>query len=119
VTRPLVENPSRHTLYTRGWRERNRERDRTNQRRWKAERRRKVIDHYGGACACCGEDIFEFLAIDHIGGGGTQHRNALQMRGDQIIGWLVKNGLPDGFRVLCHNCNMALGFYGRCPHGEE
>jgi hypothetical protein len=20
---------------------------------------------------------------------------------------------------LCHNCNMALGFYGYCPHYSE
>jgi hypothetical protein len=20
---------------------------------------------------------------------------------------------------LCHNCNMALGFYGHCPHEKE
>jgi hypothetical protein len=23
------------------------------------------------------------------------------------------------YRVLCHNCNMALGFYGYCPHHPE
>jgi hypothetical protein len=21
-----------------------------------------------------------------------------------------------GYRVLCHNCNLARGFYGYCPH---
>jgi hypothetical protein len=21
--------------------------------------------------------------------------------------------------VLCHNCNMARGFYGVCPHEKE
>ena len=26
------------------------------------------------------------------------------------------NSFPPGFRVLCHNCNQALGAYGYCPH---
>jgi hypothetical protein len=25
-------------------------------------------------------------------------------------------GYPPGFRVLCHNCNMAIGLFGVCPH---
>ncbi len=25
-------------------------------------------------------------------------------------------GYPTGFRVLCHNCNCALAYYGSCPH---
>jgi len=25
-------------------------------------------------------------------------------------------GYPTGFRVLCHNCNQAIGLYGYCPH---
>lgn len=35
--------------------------------------------------------------------------------------WLSKHGLPTGFRVLCHNCNSAHGYYGYCPHdvGEK
>jgi len=32
---------------------------------------------------------------------------------------LRRLGYPDGFRVLCHNCNMAYGFYKTCPHVRE
>jgi hypothetical protein len=78
-------------------------------------RRETVIAHYGGRCACCGETEFEFLAIDHTNGGGEQHRAEVG-QGSNMIGWLIDNGFPDGFRVLCHNCNQALGYYGRCPH---
>jgi hypothetical protein len=59
--------------------------------------------------------MMEFLAIDHIGGGGTKHRKSFG-RGSSLYRWLEKSGLPGGFRVLCHNCNMAIGFYGYCPH---
>ena len=82
-----------------------------------AQRRKDVINHYGGICICCGETIFEFLGIDHIDGGGIEHRKAIGMSGgSNFYGWIRKNNYPDGFQVLCHNCNMAKGFYGICPH---
>ena len=30
--------------------------------------------------------------------------------------WLKKNNFPDGFRVLCMNCNWAKSAFGICPH---
>lgn len=75
---------------------------------------------YGGAepkCACCGERHLAFLAIDHIGGGGNKHRKENNIgSGKGFYCWLRRNNFPQGFRVLCHNCNMAIGFYGSCPH---
>lgn len=85
----------------------------------RAFRRYQVLKHYCGGrepyCACCGESSLEFLAIDHIDGGGNKHR-ANMKRGTKMWQWLLKHGLPAGFRVLCHNCNLAIGFYGACPH---
>jgi len=75
--------------------------------------RNLCIQHYGPDCKCCGESRYEFLAIDHINGGGRKHRKVI---GGKLARWLVRNGLPEGFRILCHNCNMALGQYGFCPH---
>ena len=79
--------------------------------------RRAALDHYGNKCVCCGEWREEFLAIDHANGDGADHRK--EMNGNLIYRWLKKNGYPDGFRVLCHNCNSAMGFYGYCPHQRE
>jgi len=87
-------------------------------REFHLERRYRVLGHYGGVCACCGEERFEFLSIDHIKGGGTKHRAEIG-GGTNMVGWLLKEGLPEGYRVLCHNCNQAFGFYGRCPHQDE
>lgn len=67
-------------------------------------------------CVCCGVQYLEFLAIDHIDGGGTQHRK--ELKGASVYLWLRKNGYPDGFRVLCHSCNFAVRF-GPCPHERE
>lgn len=82
---------------------------------WHKKNRLLCIAHYSSGlnrCACCGESHAEFLAIDHINGGGHQHRKTI----GNFFRWLIRNGFPDGFRVLCHNCNMALAFNGYCPH---
>lgn len=80
-------------------------------------RRQKVIDHYGGICNCCGESRLEFLAVDHINGNGKKHREEIGSKGgNKIYIWLIQHNFPSGFQVLCHNCNMAKGFYGYCPH---
>ncbi len=82
--------------------------------------RRQVIAHYSDGtnqCACCGESQFEFLVIDHIDGGGGQHRKEQNLTGsNRLATWLIKNNYPEGFRILCHNCNMCRGAYGYCPH---
>lgn len=83
------------------------------------QRRRKVIEHYGGRCECCGVEQYEFLVLDHVNGGGSQHRKGTGMRGAGMIGWIIRNGYPDDFQVLCWNCNQARGYYGRCPHEAE
>jgi hypothetical protein len=84
-----------------------------------AERKRRikilVINQYSNGtnqCACCGEHSLEFLVIDHINGGGGRHRREVK----NLYPWLIGNGFPEGFRVLCHNCNFALGIFGFCPH---
>lgn len=60
------------------------------------------------------------MAIDHTQGGGKRHRAKLKTEGGRgFYHWLIKNGFPEGFRVLCHNCNNALGFYGYCPHSGK
>ena len=79
--------------------------------------RLEILKHYGGdppVCACCKEDLIEFLTIDHIDGGGNQHKLHEARKG--LYNWLKKNGFPSGYRVLCCNCNQSLGHYGYCPH---
>lgn len=90
-----------------------------NEYRSKAQRalRLEALAHYGGKCDCCEEARSEFLAIDHINGGGRKHRK--EIGAYHIEAWLKKEGWPQGFRVLCHNCNMAFGLYSRCPHEIE
>jgi len=79
--------------------------------------RKKVFDHYGYRCQCCGEATPEFLCIDHILGGGERHRKIIGS--GNLYKWLIQNKYPEGYQVLCHNCNMAKGSYGVCPHKIE
>ncbi len=78
--------------------------------------RQSVITMYGGQCACCGENENAFLALDHINGDGQKHRSE---RGSYGV---LKDALgsydSSRFRILCHNCNMAMGLYGACPHNK-
>ena len=30
--------------------------------------------------------------------------------------WLKNHNYPEGFQVLCYNCNLPKGVYGVCPH---
>lgn len=86
-------------------------------RKWSRVRSASIIKHYGGKCACCGESRREFLALDHIGGGGNKHRKSLKTNGGgTFYAYLHARGYPHGYRVLCHNCNQARGSYGYCPH---
>jgi hypothetical protein len=68
-------------------------------------------------CECCGENDKDVLTMDHIEGGGTKHREEENI-GD-LYQWIKNNNYPDGFRILCRNCNQSLGHRGYCPHVEE
>lgn len=87
--------------------EKSREISRNKQRKL----RQMVLEKYGGKCACCGITIIEFLTIDHIDG-----KNKHIKSNSNICQMLKKNNYPNGFRVLCYNCNCALGHFGYCPH---
>jgi hypothetical protein len=78
--------------------------------------REEVVRHYGGKCQCCGESEIVFLAIDHIEGGGHNHRKELGFSGMRFYFWVRKNGYPKNLRILCHNCNQATSWGRKCPH---
>lgn len=94
----------------------------------RAKRKKRILEHYGGICACCGEKELIFLAIDHINGGGNEHRrqignnpgNRCGSSSTQFYKWIEKNDFPDFLQILCHNCNMGKHLNnGVCPHKTE
>ena len=58
--------------------------------------------------------------LEHPNLDGAQHRRELavkNIRGNSIYRLLKKTEYPKGYRVLCFNCNWAIGHYDRvCPH---
>ena len=83
----------------------------------------EVLNHYTNGnirCQCpsgqCTETHEEFMTIDHINGGGNQHRKSIKRNGIAFYRWLKQNDYPLDFRVLCMNCNHSLGMRGYCPH---
>lgn len=78
--------------------------------------RNQILDHYGRACACCGEVIEDFLTLDHKNNDGAEHRR--QIGGiSQTYSWVVRNNFPPEFQILCANCQMGKAKNdGVCPH---
>lgn len=92
----------------------------------RTELRRRVLEHYSFGqvqCACCTERTMDFLTIDHINGGGNAHRKSLfggrEQAGPNFYAWLIKNAFPEGYQVLCMNCNFSKGKWGMCVHKKE
>lgn len=85
-----------------------------------ARLRQDMLDHYGHRCACCGIDTSDiFLSLDHISGGGADHRRTLKMNGGaQFHKWLRDNDYPSGYQILCWSCNGAKRQRPACPHLE-
>jgi hypothetical protein len=78
-------------------------------RKWRrasyAKARYEAIYHYSNGtlkCAVCGDRHYEFLEIDHINGGGKEHKRKIN---STIFQWVRQNNYPDGYQVLCSNCN--------------
>lgn len=103
----------------RGTYAKNKEHYQKKAREQRQRNRRLCIEYYSKGkmvCACCNESEYLFLTIDHINGGGLEHRK--QIGAGNLYSWLKVNNFPLGFRVLCYNCNQVRGHYGKCPHQE-
>ena len=112
-------NRDKCNQYTKKWQQDNRVRYNQSQRESNHRFKDEVINEYGGKCVCCGETRKEFLSIDHIDGDGSKHRKEIGARtSDEFYRWLKQNNYPEGFQVLCFNCNCGKGSYSVCPHKE-
>lgn len=61
----------------------------------------------------------EFLTIDHVNGKGNEHRKLLfkhNVGGVHMYRWLKRNNYPEGYTILCMNCNWAQRYGNICPH---
>lgn len=92
-------------------------RRRSSYNRWRMQNKHMVLWHYSHgtlACKSCGNPDARVLTIDHIMGGGCAHRKEIVNRpggpsGTEFFIWLIKNNFPEGYQVLCFNCNCTKG----------
>lgn len=64
-----------------------------------------VLTHYGNgelACIRCGFHDIRALTIDHLNGGGINHRRIIG--NSKLYRYLKKSGFPEGYQTLCMNC---------------
>jgi hypothetical protein len=74
--------------------------------------KRAALEHYSHVksgespfCCMCGNDDYDTLQLDHIGGGGNAHRKEI---GKAIYQWAKNNNYPPRLRVVCANCHVKL-----------
>lgn len=124
------ESPQQHLGYRKSYKERNKEKiaasdaryrdenreeisnrkktesQRSHNREYMLKRKTAVFKHYSHGsfcCAQCGFSDIRALSVDHIEGGGRQHRREINQ---PIYHWLFKNGFPEGYQILCMNCQF-------------
>ncbi len=68
--------------------------------------RLEVLSHYSGGhpkCKNCDVEDERVLSIDHMNNDGNKHRKEINQL--SVVWWVKKQGYPEGFQILCHNCN--------------
>lgn len=88
-------------------------------RKWRNDVRVKVLKHYSFYneihCCSCGVTNLDIMVLDHTRDDGNKHRGEIG-KNTNIYIWLNKNGLPEGFQVMCHNCNWFKHITKKVPH---
>lgn len=114
-----AKNPGLAGERTAHWRIENRERALKAQRFCNRKLKDAAYAAYGGyRCNCCGETEEAFLSVDHVNNDGAEHRISVSNR--SIYKWLEKNNYPEGFQILCMNCNFGKARNGGiCPHKSK
>lgn len=67
-------------------------------------KKEKLVRHYSKGtmkCESCGFSDIRALNIDRIDNSGHEHRKTV----DNVYDWLIRENFPEGFAVLCSNCN--------------
>lgn len=77
----------------------------------------KVVIGYGGKCKCCGETRLSLLTIEHIRYKG--HEFVYNSNTTNLMFKLKALNYPEGYTILCYNCNLSTKQGRPCIHTEE
>ena len=82
----------------------------------------EIMLHYCNGdikCKNCLENDIRLLTIDHIEGNGNDHRKKTKCGcGQTMCFWLKKNNFPEGFQILCWDCQWKKRHQEMQPEGE-
>jgi len=81
-------------------------------------------------CRCCGLNThIDFLSLDHIAGRKEMDDEpelvklgySSKLKTEPLQNWIKNNNFPEGFQILCYNCNFAKGHSkdNKCPHERK
>lgn len=94
------------------WKKNNPERDNKLNYQERERLKTEIFKHYSEdkmCCVKCGFSDIRALQLDHIYDNGSEHRRLIggvrTRAGGQYYRWLRKNKFPEGYQVLCANCN--------------
>jgi|SRR2546427_1121049 len=88
------------------------------ERERKKEVKIEILSHYSEGtpkCSCCNFRKIEGLSIDHLKGRKSSGQS-FDFTSYRLYAWLKRNEYPEGYQVLCINCNSAKSDNGICPH---
>ena len=115
-------NREKIRAYHNAWRTANRARDVQMNREERTRLKDEAIARYSdGTCSCvrCGFNDPRALQIDHINDDGADQRREVggsrTSAGTTFYRWLRRNKYPDGYQVLCANCNWIKEIERRNP----
>ena len=75
-------------------------------------------------CRWCGQGDIDVLTIDHVHNNGGKHLRKYpncisKVTGYKLYLWLCKHDYPNGYQVLCLNCNLKKELLRRRAIREE
>lgn len=107
---------AKHRVYSAKWRAENPQKATQRTKDYIRRLRNKIVDKYGGACACCGETERAFLAIDHVNRDGKRHRDEYPRNMQGYLMSIFRGTGDYVIQILCGNCHLAKDYRGGCPH---
>lgn len=103
-------DPAKKREWDKNYRIRHHDREVDRVAEWRKKYKMMAFKHYSPELKCnkCGINDMRVLSIDHINGDGWKDRQKGSRRGSgwNFCRWLIKNGYPEGYQVLCMNCQF-------------
>ena len=81
----------------------------SRQEKW--DKRSRAMDVLGGKCSECGNDDKRVLQIDHVNGGGRQHRLFGSGGAEKIVRQIINGTTDRDYQLLCCNCHQLKTFW--------